>query len=232
MQWKPHILFEDNHILVVEKPSGLLSQSDHTGDPDIFSLLKEYLKVKYQKPGNVYLGLIQRLDRPVSGIMVFAKTSKAAERLQKMMKNGEVIKKYLAICEGFPEKDQALLENYLTKDEQKNKTKVYDAPRLGAKLCRLSYRLLSNQHGRSLLQLELHTGRSHQIRAQLAHIGCPIFGDRKYGKLNTGLESDLALHAYYVELIHPVSKEEMSWVCWPSNKSIWKEFAAFFPKKP
>ena len=166
------------------------------------------------------------------GIMVFAKTSKAAERLQKMMKNGEVIKKYLAICEGFPEKDQALLENYLTKDEQKNKTKVYDAPRLGAKLCRLSYRLLSNQHGRSLLQLELHTGRSHQIRAQLAHIGCPIFGDRKYGKLNTGLESDLALHAYYVELIHPVSKEEMSWVCWPSNKSIWKEFAAFFPKKP
>lgn len=230
MRWTPHIVFEDNHLLVIEKPSGLLAQGDHTGDPNVFDLLKEYIKIKYNKPGNVYLGSVHRLDRPVSGLMLFAKSSKAAARLQKMMESGEIHKKYLAICEGHPEKDEAHLEHYLLKDEKVNKTRVYDLPRPNAKKSGLKYRLLANIHSRSLIEIELVTGRSHQIRAQMAYIGCPIFGDYKYGKLRQGQESDLALYAYSLSFIHPVSKNPVNLKLYPTDKEIWKAFRPFLPR--
>lgn len=230
LQLDPITIYEDNHLIILDKPSGLLSQGDQTGDPNLFDLLKDHLKIKYQKPGNVYLALINRLDRPVSGLIIFGKTSKAASRLHKMMLEGNFQKKYLALCEGHPMIEKATLEHYLIKDEAKNKTKVYEAPRPGAKKCLLSYATLANIHGNSLLQIDLMTGRSHQIRAQLAHIGCPILGDTKYGKQVKGIESDLALHAYSLSFEHPVSKEQMHLVSLPTDRKFWYEFKNFLNK--
>ncbi|MBK9107857.1 MAG: RluA family pseudouridine synthase [Saprospiraceae bacterium] len=225
-------LYEDNHLIILDKPSGVLSQGDYTGDPNLFDLLKDHLKVKYQKPGNVYLALVNRLDRPVSGIILFGKTSKAAARLHKMMQDGSIQKNYLAICEGHPIKEQATLEHYLIKDEAKNKTRVYEEPRKDAKKCILHYKALANIHGHCLLEVELKTGRSHQIRAQLAHISCPVVGDTKYGKMHKGVESDLALHAYALDFEHPVSKEAIHIRCLPKSGKFWYEFRAFFNKLP
>lgn len=230
MNFNPHILFEDNHLLVIEKPVGILSQADYTKDPNLVDLLKEYLKHKYQKPGNVYLGLVQRLDRPVGGVMVFAKTSKAATRLQERMKSGEIHKKYIAVTTAQPMEDEGSLVHYLTKDEDKNKTKVYDEPRKDAKKCSLDYKVLANLNGNCLLNIDLLSGRSHQIRAQLAHISCPICGDMKYGKKKGKDEHDIALYSYKLSLVHPVTNEEMTWVCYPKNEGYWRGFKPFFPK--
>ena len=230
MKFDPHILYEDNHLLVIEKPIGILSQGDHTGDPNLVDLLKDFLKRKYQKPGNVYLGMIHRLDRPVGGVMVFGKTSKATSRLQEQMKSGEIYKTYLVVTESHPPVEEGSLIHYLSKDEERNKTKVYDAPHKDAKKCQLDYTVLANYNGRCLMKIDLHTGRSHQIRAQLAHISCPICGDTKYGKQRVKSTDDIALFAYKLEFIHPVSKEEMYCASYPEIKGYWKGLAGFFPK--
>lgn len=230
MKFNPHVLFEDNHLLVIEKPVGILSQEDATKDPNLFDLVKEYLKLKYQKPGNVYLGLIHRLDRPVGGVMIFGKTSKASSRLQEQMRAGDIQKNYLAITVAHPPQEEGRLVHYLTKDEDRNKTKVYDQAKKDAKECSLDYKVLANIHGNCLLEIELHTGRSHQIRAQLAHISCAICGDMKYGRNKGKDEFDMALYSYQMSLIHPVTKEEMTWTSFPPVKGYWKGFAPFFPK--
>lgn len=230
MKFNPHIIYEDNHLLVIEKPPGILSQADYTKDPNLVDLLKEYLKLKYQKPGNVYLGLVQRLDRPVGGLMIFGKTSKASSRLQEQMKLGLIKKSYLAVVESHPNEEEGELIHYLSKDEDINKTKVYNDAKKGAKKCILNYKVLANMNGKCLLKIDLHTGRSHQIRAQFAHISCPICGDMKYGKHRVKDDKDIALYSYHLSLNHPVTKELMNWVCYPKNEGYWKGFGPFFPK--
>ncbi len=228
MKFTPHILFEDNHLLVIDKPIGILSQADFTKDPNLFDLIKEYLKIKYQKPGNVYLGLIQRLDRPVGGVMIFGKTSKASSRLQDQMKSGQISKQYLAVTEAHPPNEIGRLVHYLSKDEERNKTKVYDKAKKDTKECVLDYKVLANLHGKCLLQIDLHTGRSHQIRAQLAHISCAICGDMKYGK--TKSKHDIALFSYKLSLLHPVGNEKLSFRAYPKKQGYWLGMQDFFPK--
>ncbi len=230
MKFTPHILFEDNHILVIDKPIGILSQADATKDPNLVDLLKQYLKDKYQKPGNVYLGLIHRLDRPVGGVMIFGKTSKASSRLHEQMQCGEVLKYYLAVTESHPPEEEGRLIHYLAKNEDKNKTRVYDHPNKSTKECSLDYKVLANLAGKCLLKISLHTGRSHQIRAQLAHIDCPVCGDNKYGPHKPQYVKDLALYSYKLCLVHPVSKEEYCWTSYPKSTGFWNGMAPFFPK--
>ena len=231
MHWLDrNTVYEDNHLLIIDKPSGLLTQGDQTGDTNLFDLVKDHLKHKYNKPGNVYLALVNRLDRPVGGLVLLAKTSKAAERLHSMMQQHQFDKEYLVLCHGHPPENHAALEHYLLKDESTNKTKVYPNPHKAAKKCILHYELLAHMDGLSLLSIQLQTGRSHQIRAQLAYINCPILGDNKYGKSKTGSESDLYLFAYRLQFIHPVSKEPVIAVTFPSDKREWKHFQSFFPK--
>jgi 23S rRNA pseudouridine1911/1915/1917 synthase len=230
MNFTPHILFEDNHLLVIEKPIGILSQADYTGDPNLVDLLKEFLKIKYQKPGNVYLGLIHRLDRPVGGVMIFGKTSKASSRLQLQMQLGEIHKYYLAVTEAHPPDEKGKLIHYLSKNEDKNKTRVYDQPNKNTKECILEYEVLANVAGKCLLRIALHTGRSHQIRAQLAHINCPICGDNKYGPHKPQYVKDIALYSYKLCLIHPVSLESHCWTSYPKLTGFWSEMKAFLPK--
>lgn len=230
MKFDPFIIYEDNHILILEKPAGLLSQGDHTGDENLFDLLKEYLKIKYEKPGNVYLGSIHRLDRPVGGIMLFGKTSKATSRLQDQMKAGLIKKKYLAITEKHPDIEEADLVHYLSKDESKNKSKVYDYPKKDCKICKLHYKVLANIKGLALLDIILDTGRSHQIRAQLAHMGFPIKGDSKYGN-STGIKHEnLGLFAYQLGFTHPVTKEWMEFSHFPVSDKNFNPFKPFYPR--
>jgi 23S rRNA pseudouridine1911/1915/1917 synthase len=218
----PEILFEDNHLLVAIKPAGVLSQSDISGDPDMLTLLKEYLKNKYNKPGEAFLGLLHRLDRPVSGVMVFAKTSKCASRISAQIRNREVTKLYRAIVKGSVKPDSDELHGAILKDEAENKVTVFeqeDAPD-SAKEARLRYVVIGRAvnadpsgkgTGRtdlSLLRVELLTGRSHQIRAQLAYAGYPILGDRKYDP-QTGYSGDICLESYSMTLRHPVTNETM-----------------------
>ena len=177
MQQNLKVLFEDNHIIVVEKPPNVPSQSDKTGDVDMLSIVKEYIKEKYQKPGNVYLGLVHRLDRPVGGVMVFAKTSKAASRLSEQVREKTFKKKYLAVVDGKLDKEEGTLEDYLYKDERNNMSKVVSASKKGAKLAKLNYKVLAYNEIKnlSLLEIKLHTGRHHQIRVQLAYFGHSIW---------------------------------------------------------
>ena len=176
------VIYEDNHIIVVEKSPNIPSQSDKTGDIDMLTLVKNYIKEKYNKPGNVYLGLVHRLDRPVGGIMIFAKTSKAASRLSEQVRNKTFKKKYLAVVDGKVEKQQGTLEDYLYKDERNNISKVVKKEKRNSKLAKLDYEVLVYDEVKnlSLLKINLYTGRHHQIRVQLSHFGHSIFGDQKY----------------------------------------------------
>ena len=203
------ILFEDNHIIVVEKTPNIPSQSDKTGDIDMLTLVKQYIKEKYNKPGNVYLGLVHRLDRPVGGIMIFAKTSKAASRLSDEVREKVFKKKYLAVVDGKIEKTKGSLENYLYKDERNNISKVVNKDKKNAKLAKLDYEVLFYDEVKnlSLLKINLHTGRHHQIRVQLSNFGHSIFGDQKYGTRGTGKQ--IALWAYELTIMHPITKEEI-----------------------
>ena len=220
MTFVPQILYEDNHLLLVVKPAGILSQEDISGDPDMLSLLKKDIAIRYHKPGNVFLGLIHRLDRPVSGVMVFAKTGKAASRLSAQVREGRFDKRYRAVVVGTPTKSEDELVHYLSKDHETNVTTVYavtDTAPKDAKLARLRYRKLGEYSGgaeaMSLLEVELLTGRSHQIRAQLSYMGCPIIGDNKYGAkemFRSGKKADIALEAYQLSFDHPVSKERLT----------------------
>jgi 23S rRNA pseudouridine1911/1915/1917 synthase len=214
------ILFEDNHLIVVIKPAGVLSQADITGAPDMLSLIKAYLKEKYQKPGDVYLGLLHRLDRPVSGVMVFAKTSKCASRISAQIREGKMTKMYRAIVCGEVSPEEGTLHGYLLKNDRDNIVKVFlpgdrSIP-AEAKQSSLAYRVLSRVSSSgtgngvlTLLEIDLHTGRSHQIRAQLAKAGFPILGDQKYGSKQSGYSGDICLEAFRLEFDHPVRDERM-----------------------
>ena len=218
---KLKILYEDNHIIVVEKKPNIPSQSDKTGDIDMLTLVKNYIKEKYNKPGNVYMGLVHRLDRPVGGIMIFARTSKSASRLSNQVREKIFKKKYLAVVDGKFEKDQGTLENYLYKDERHNMSKVVKKEKKNAKLAKLDYKVLKYNPVKdlSLVEVNLHTGRHHQIRVQLSNFGHSIFGDQKYGTRGKGKQ--IALWAYELTIVHPVTKEEMIFKDYPEPIGTW-----------
>lgn len=204
MKNRVNVIFEDNHILVVEKPINVPVQEDSSKDKDLLNMLKEYLKEKYYKPGNVYLGLIHRLDRPVGGIMVFAKTSKAASRLSNQIRENKFNKIYLAVVENKID-ESGELEDYLLKDSKKNIVKVDSS----GKLSKLSYKRIGYKDNLSLVQIQLETGRSHQIRVQFSNNGNPLFGDQKYNK-NSKVGEQVALFAKRIEFYHPITKELVS----------------------
>ncbi len=210
------ILYEDNHIIVVVKPFNILSQSDDTKDIDMLTLIKSYLKEKYNKPGNVYLGLIHRLDRPTGGIMVFAKTSKAASRLSEQIRLNLFTKKYLAIVSGYFDEKTGVFEDYILKKEDNSSV----ISNLG-KYAKLEYEVLKEKSNLSLVNILLHTGRHHQIRVQFASRNHPLYGDQRYGKAS---KKQLALFAYYLSFNHPVTKEKLEFIKYPDKVGIWKEF--------
>ncbi len=215
------VLFEDNHIIVVEKKPNVPSQGDKTEDEDMLTIVKQYIKEKYHKPGNVYVGLVHRLDRPVGGIMVFAKTSKAASRLSNQVREKAFKKKYLAVVDGKLAQKQGRLEDYLYKDERNNKSKVVNKDKKNAKLAKLDYEVLKYNEVKdlSLLEINLHTGRHHQIRVQLANFGHSIFGDQKYGTRGQGKQ--IALWAYELSIVHPITKQEMVFKDLPQPVGTW-----------
>ena len=200
-----YIIFEDNHVLVAFKPAGILSQEDKTGEPDMLTILKDYIKIRDSKPGNVWLGLLHRLDRPVSGVMVFAKTSKALERLNEMLRQGDIHKTYWALTANRPPKDSDTLTDFLVRNEAQNKSYVAK----NGKEAKLKYTLIQTTDRYFLLEVELYTGRHHQIRCQLAHMGCPIKGDLKYGAKRSNPDGGISLMARRIQFIHPVKKTEV-----------------------
>ncbi|MFA7470925.1 MAG: RNA pseudouridine synthase [Weeksellaceae bacterium] len=224
---KPEILHEDNHLLIVNKKSGELAQGDETGDIPLIDSLKNFIKKRSQKPGNVYLGLVHRLDRPTSGVLVFAKTSKSLGRMNEIFKTREVQKTYWAIVEGKPEKQSERLEHYLKKNQKNNKTTVYSNPTQDAKIAVLEYKVIGLLDNYSLLEVDLFTGRSHQIRAQLSFIGHPVKGDLKYGARRSNPDGSISLHARSINFIHPVSKEIINIAAPPPEGAIWKECLKF-----
>lgn len=218
---KIKIIYEDNHIIVVEKIPNIPSQSDKTGDMDMLTIVKQYIKETYQKPGNVYVGLVHRLDRPVGGIMVFAKTSKAASRLSEQIREKVFRKKYLAVVDGKIEEQKGILENYLYKDERNNMSKVVSKEKKNAKLAKLDYEVLTYHPVKnlSLLKINLHTGRHHQIRVQLSDFGHSIFGDQKYGTRGQGKQ--IALWAYELTIVHPTTKKQITFQDLPETIGTW-----------
>ena len=221
MNEKLKVIYEDNHILVVEKPPNIPSQSDKTNDLDMLTICKTYIKEKYNKPGNVYLGLVHRLDRPVGGIMIFAKTSKAASRLSNQVREKIFQKKYLAVVDGKVVNKTGILEDYLYKDERNNISKVVKKEKKNAKYAKLEYKLITYDEVKdlSLLSINLYTGRHHQIRVQLSNFGHSIFGDQKYGTRGKGKQ--IALWAYELEIEHPIKKEKMKFKDLPESKGTW-----------
>ncbi len=217
------ILHEDNSVLVVVKPQNIPSQADQSGDLDLLTLLKQYLKEKYSKPGNVYLGLVHRLDRPTGGVMVFAKNSKAAERLSRQIAEGEMTKQYLTTVVGAPREHKGTLVNYLKKNALTNNVYVATFGDHDAKRAELSYETLEKRDKLTLVKVQLGTGRSHQIRVQFSAINCPVFGDVRYGG-DVQRGCNLALWAYRLEFDHPVSKEHMVFVSYPPQTEPWGRF--------
>ena len=215
---KLEVLYEDNHIIVVFKPENILSQADSTGDTDMLTIIKDYIKKKYNKPGNVYLGLVHRLDRPVSGVMVFARTSKAASRLSKQIQNHEFSKQYLAVINGIlPEKEGELCD-YLAKDSNGN-TRVV-SPSNGKKSI-LKYKVIAEKDNYSLVEISLITGRHHQIRVQFSSRGYPLVGDQRYGKMD---KKQIALCSYKLSFYHPITKEKLVFCRKPNENDIWNLF--------
>lgn len=217
-------LYEDNHIIIINKLPGEIVQGDKTGDMPLSEKVKLYLKNKYNKPGNVFVGVTHRIDRPVSGIVVFAKTSKALSRLNKMFKENNIKKTYLAVCGNAPPDNIGILKNHLIKDQNKNKSFVKSVAGKNTKEAILEYRLVSSSKSFFLLEIDLQTGRHHQIRVQLAHIGCPIRGDLKYGFTRSNKDGGINLHAATVEFIHPVSGNLINIKASPPNDSVWEYF--------
>ena len=222
---KLDVVYEDNHIIVVVKPKKIPSQEDKTKDKDMLTIIKEYIKEKYNKPGNVYLGLVHRLDRMTEGLMVFAKTSKAASRLSESIRIGDLKKEYLAIVYGKLDIGETkILENYLYKDERNNISKVVDKNKKGAKEAKLEYTVIGHTVYKgedcSYIRIKLYTGRHHQIRVQMSNIGYPLVGDVKYGKQR---KEDLALRAYRLSFIHPTKDEIMEFKSVPKQEGLWKD---------
>ena len=217
------VLYEDNHIIAVNKSTSEIVQGDKTGDQPLSETIKLYLKEKYNKPGEVFLGVTHRLDRPVSGVVLFAKTSKALTRLNEMFRNQEVKKTYWAIVKERPVQPEGRLEHYLIRNEKQNKSIAYDKDRSDAKKAALSYRLIAHSDTYYLLEVQLETGRHHQIRCQLAKMGCPIKGDLKYGFARSNPNGGISLHARSIEFIHPVSKVQISLTApVPSDDKLWE----------
>ena len=216
------VIYEDNHVIVVVKQAGIPSQADKSGDIDMLSLVKEYIKEKYNKPGNVYLGLVHRLDRMTSGLMVFAKTSKAASRLSNSIREGDFKKEYLAVVTGKLE-SKGVLQNYLFKDERTNTSKVVEDTKKNAKLAKLEYNVIGhtvqNSKEYTYVRIKLYTGRHHQIRVQFSHIGHPLYGDVKYG----GVKGDLALVACSLKFIHPTKDDVMEFEYMPEKRGMWRD---------
>ena len=221
------VIYEDNHILIVEKTPNIPSQGDKTGDVDMLSLCKDYIKVKYNKPGNVYLGLVHRLDRPVGGVMVFAKTSKAASRLSNQVREKVFKKQYLAVVDGKFKSSKGSLEDYLYKDERNNMSKVVSKDKKNAKKASLDYEVIFYDEVKdlTLVRINLHTGRHHQIRVQLSNFGHSIFGDQKYG--TRGKCKQIALWAYCLTIEHPVTKEMMTFKDLPESIGTWSILRKF-----
>lgn len=215
-------LYEDNHIIIVDKQPGEIVQGDKTGDTPLSETVKAYLKEKYNKPGNVFCGVVHRLDRPVGGVVIFAKTSKALSRLNEMLRKGEIHKTYWALVEGHPEKEEGRLENWLASDGRLNKTFVSSQSNPEAKKCALTYKTIGRGDRYTLLEINLLTGRKHQIRCQLANIGHCIKGDLKYGAKRSNPGGGISLLARHIEFIHPVSKTPIS-----IDAPIPKEFQPF-----
>ncbi len=220
-----NILYEDNHIIVTLKPQAVACCPDESGDDNLFDCIKRYIKTTYNKPGNVFLGLVHRLDRPTGGVMVFAKTSKAAARLSEQMKNGGFEKKYFAVLCGVPGKSKATLVNYLRKSSINNTVYVATESEEGAKFASLEYEIKDSAEGLALADITLHTGRTHQIRVQTAAINCPVYGDMRYGG-EKARKGKLALWAYSLRFTHPVTGEAMRFLAEPPKEEIpWNKFA-------
>ena len=220
------VVYEDNHIIIVNKTASEIVQGDKTGDVPLSETVKQYLKEKYHKPGNVFIGVTHRLDRPVSGLVVFAKTSKALSRLNEMFKNSEVKKTYWAIVKQTPAETEGELVNYLVRNEKQNKSYAYDTEKPGSKKAILHYRLIARSDNYSLLEVDLKTGRHHQIRCQLAKMGCPIKGDLKYGFPRSDPDGSICLHARRVRFVHPVSKELIDVVAPVPSDNLWRSLTS------
>ena len=218
------VLYEDNHIIVINKAAGEIVQGDKTGDESLCETMKRYIKEKYAKPGNVFIGLPHRLDRPVSGIVVFAKTSKALERLNRMFSEGSVKKIYWALTKGIHVPAEAELESWILRNEKMNKSFSYPKEVKGSKRAVLHYRLAAASQNYNLVEVELKTGRHHQIRCQLSSIGCPIKGDLKYGAQRSNPDGSISLHARYIEFTHPVSKEQIAITAPLPDDRLWQSF--------
>lgn len=219
-----NVLYEDNHLIIVNKSVSEIVQGDKTGDKPLSEIVKEWLKEKYNKPGNVFCGVTHRLDRPVSGIVVFAKTSKALTRLNEMFKNKEISKTYWAIVKNEPRQKQGTLTNYLVKNEKQNKSYAYDIEKPNSKKAILHYKQIAKSNNYSLLEIDLETGRHHQIRCQLAKMGCEIKGDLKYGANRSNSDGGISLHARKISFIHPVSKIEIEVIAPVPNDNLWQSF--------
>ncbi len=216
-----NVVYEDNHIIIVNKKSGEIVQGDKTGDLPLSEMIKEYIKAKYHKPGNVFLGVVHRLDRPVSGLVVFAKTSKALTRLNEMFRKGEIHKTYWAIVKNTPKKHEDELNNWIVRNEKQNKSYIYNQEVKNSKNARLKYSIIGKSDRYTLLEIHLITGRHHQIRCQLAHIGCPIKGDLKYGFPRSNPDGGISLVSKHIEFIHPVSKDLVSIDAPLPNEPLW-----------
>lgn len=220
-----NVVYEDNHIIIVNKQSGEIVQGDKTGDTPLSDIVKQYIKDKYNKPGNVFLGVVHRLDRPVSGLVVFAKTSKALSRLNEMFRIGDVHKTYWAIVKKNDIAPEATLTDWLTRNERQNKSYAHNREVPGAKKAVLSYKVRSVSDNYMLLEVRLMTGRHHQIRCQLAHMGCPIKGDLKYGSPRSNPDGSISLMSRRVEFVHPVSKETIAVEAPVPNDRLWLALA-------
>jgi 23S rRNA pseudouridine1911/1915/1917 synthase len=221
----PAVLYEDNHIIIVNKRSSDLVQGDGTGDEPLDDIVRAYIREKYNKPGDVFLGVVHRLDRPVSGCVVYARTSKALSRLSELFRTREVRKTYWAIVSERPPAEEGTLSSYLKKNESQNKSYVYNTEVKGSKLAELSYRVLARSERYYLVEVDLQTGRHHQIRAQLAAAGCPIKGDLKYGSKRSNEGGGISLHSRRVSFVHPVKKEEITVEAPLPDDRIWNLFS-------
>lgn len=219
------VIYEDNHLIIVNKNSGEIVQGDKTGDRPLSETIKEYIKETYCKPGNVFLGVVHRLDRPVAGLVVFAKTSKALARLNDMFRNGEVHKTYWAITKNCPKDSEGVLTNWLVRNEKQNKSYAYDKEVPNSKKAVLKYKVIAHSENYTLIEVQLMTGRHHQIRCQLAKIGCPIKGDLKYGAKRSNPDGSISLLARKVEFVHPVSKKLISAEAAVPIDNLWQQIA-------
>lgn len=226
-----NVLYEDNHLIAVNKTGNEIVQGDKTGDTPLSEMVKAYLKEKYAKPGNVFCGVSHRLDRPVSGVIVFCKTGKSLARFNEMLRNREVKKSYWAISKNFPPEEKMHLEHYLLRNEKQNKSYAHNTVKAGAKKASLSLEVIASSDNYTLMEVDLHTGRHHQIRCQLAKIGCPIKGDLKYGAKRSNKDGGISLHARKISFIHPVSKKEITIIApTPENDKLWKAMEGIVEK--